>query len=680
MKKNNNFVIRKGLAFLTVIVCFGLGVTVFANLVRNSNGLEALTEPNYVNTNDLYNYEQNFYIGLDNLLKYKNEEYIKLGNTISKEEFERKKQDMFYEWYNQLNEKMGLDYNNSIIENNITIYQILKERFEILNADKVKSLYNSMIENDLKDYYSLLQKINNKEGLYYYASNGENTYTNCEGKDRSYFTGFKSYYLHDKQGEEVFPTNIDGKYILYTSENIDAGTDNAIYIAANDEYIAKKQLELDKKRIFLQNGIIVITCLIAILLIALIYLIWKTGKKENDDGVYLSVIDKVYTDITALAILGTVFAWGAVCVALIENRFLNYTIMSLKDLKPDFWLMVLCNTVLCAVGLMLFLSLIRHIKNGTLFKHSLTYKIFRKLFGIIKTIFDAGPLSVRVIYYAIFKMKQLSDIANGVREIKNGNLEYVIDIKGDNDLAKFANDINSITDGLKTAVAKEIKAERMKSELVTNVSHDLKTPLTSIINYVDLLSKEKLAPEVANDYVVVLKQKSEKLKLLTQDLFEISKVQSGNISIDFEKIDISVLIRQSLGEFDEQITSSSLEFKANIEDNTFILADGKRLSRVFENLIGNALKYSLAGTRVYIDEYTENNNVIIEFKNIANYEMNFKEDEILERFVRGDESRTTDGNGLGLAIAENYVSACGGTLSITVDGDLFKATIKFNKA
>jgi signal transduction histidine kinase len=300
-----------------------------------------------------------------------------------------------------------------------------------------------------------------------------------------------------------------------------------------------------------------------------------------------------------------------------------------------------------------------------------------RLFGLILL---AG-LSIWGIYYLIRKTKPFVDISNGVKEIKDGKLDYVIDVPGDGALARLARDINDIAQGLKNSVAKEMKAEKMKTELITNVSHDLKTPLTSIINYVDLLSKEKLAPDVANEYVGVLKQKSEKLKLLTQDLFEISKVQSGNITIDAEKINISVLVKQSIAEFDEQISKSGLDFKVSIkEDNAFVMADGKLLSRAIENLVGNILKYAMENTRVYVDVSADEFDVTLDFKNIANYEMNFAEGEVLERFVRGDKARTTDGNGLGLAIAQSYVVACGGTFKISVDGDLFKAIIKFKKA
>ena len=220
----------------------------------------------------------------------------------------------------------------------------------------------------------------------------------------------------------------------------------------------------------------------------------------------------------------------------------------------------------------------------------------------------------------------------------------------------------------------------MKSELITNVSHDLKTPLTSIINYADLLSKETLTPPEANDYVKIIKQKGERLKQLTNDLFDISKVQSGNEEFKIEDIDICLLINQTMAELNERIQQSGLVFKVSSEDKEmFIHADGRKMSRVFENLIINCVKYAMKNTRVYINISYAESDVTVEIKNIAGYEMDFDETEISERFVRGDSSRSTEGSGLGLAIVKSYVEACGGCVEIKKDGDLFKVILIFPK-
>ena len=221
----------------------------------------------------------------------------------------------------------------------------------------------------------------------------------------------------------------------------------------------------------------------------------------------------------------------------------------------------------------------------------------------------------------------------------------------------------------------------MKSELITNVSHDLKTPLTSIINYVELIKKEEdISPEYLKDYVNVLDSKSKRLKILIEDLFEASKASSGNIELNMEKIDLTQLLRQSIGEMEEKLSEAKLNLKINVpEEKTYIRADGRRLYRVLENLLGNISKYSLPNTRVYIDIIEEDGKVKLTMKNISSYELNFDPDEIMERFKRADDSRNTEGSGLGLAIARDLVNLQGGTFSIDIDGDLFKSIVEFDE-
>lgn len=229
---------------------------------------------------------------------------------------------------------------------------------------------------------------------------------------------------------------------------------------------------------------------------------------------------------------------------------------------------------------------------------------------------------------------------------------------------------------MEKVVKQAIKSERMKSELIANVSHDLKTPLTSIINYVDLLDNDGLSDEERNKYIGYLKNRSSRLKILIEDLIEASKASSGNIDLEKEKIEINALLRQTLGEYDDKIKNSGLNFIINIpSEKIYIDGDGRRLFRVFQNLITNILKYSIDNSRVYIDMYSKNEEVFIVFKNISKYILNVSEDELLEKFKRGDSSRSTEGNGLGLAIAKSIVELHNGKFEIKVDGDLFKATV-----
>lgn len=224
-----------------------------------------------------------------------------------------------------------------------------------------------------------------------------------------------------------------------------------------------------------------------------------------------------------------------------------------------------------------------------------------------------------------------------------------------------------------------MKSERMKIDLVTNVSHDLKTPLTSIVSYIDLLSKEEDLSQSAKDYIDILSDKSNRLTQIVSGLFDLAKSTSGNINLKLEKLDLKKLIEQTLGDMKDEIERSDLQIKANLpEKGLYIVSDGEKMYRVFQNIIDNALRYSLNGTRIYIDAEDINGKAVATIKNIANYEMDFTADEILQRFNRGDGSRTTDGSGLGLSIAESFSNVCGGDFEVDIDGDLFKVTIKFD--
>ena len=281
------------------------------------------------------------------------------------------------------------------------------------------------------------------------------------------------------------------------------------------------------------------------------------------------------------------------------------------------------------------------------------------------------------LIYFVNKLGYLNEIMKGVHRIKEGEINYKIEEKNDIYFSSLANDINNISEGLENSIEQRIKSERMKSELITNVSHDLKTPLTSIINYVELIKKEEdLQPEYLKDYVKVLDNKSKRLKVLIEDLFEASKASTGNIELELVRLDLKQLLQQSIGELEDKLEEANLGLRVNLtEESTYVLADGRRLYRVFENLICNISKYSLPNTRVYIDVVKEDGKIITTMKNISSYELNFDPEEIMERFKRADESRNTEGSGLGLAIARDLVSLQGGNMSIDIDGDLFKVKV-----
>lgn len=468
------------------------------------------------------------------------------------------------------------------------------------------------------------------------------------------------------------------------------------------------------------NKVIILLLLAAGLFI---YLICVTGKKDGDKEIHMMLVDKVFVEITIFIALNVIFfgLWFALCIgvylAVVDNipavnNILSFTVFAIVS-----------------VAMLLILSLVRNAKNGTFLKRSAVFcvcgwclRILKKIWSKIKgglreakcTVLAASArnfggrfVGIMMIVFAlgVFILSWLAAesficlalltvfmiasvtaagkrlvgferVKEGIEKIKDGDLNYKIEESPDGVIGDMARNINSIGDGLIKSLEREIKAERMKSELITNVSHDLKTPLTSIINYADLLTKENLTPPEANDYAAIIKQKGEKLKRLTNDLFDISKAQSGNEEFNIEDIDICLLINQAMAELDVQIKESGLQFMvSSSEKEVFVKADGRKMSRVFENLFVNCVKYAMKNTRVYIDILTDDKGVTVEIKNIAGYEMNFDETEIAERFVRGDSARSTEGSGLGLAIVKSYVMGCGGAVSIKKDGDLFKVIL-----
>ena len=272
---------------------------------------------------------------------------------------------------------------------------------------------------------------------------------------------------------------------------------------------------------------------------------------------------------------------------------------------------------------------------------------------------------------------QIYEITKQVEMMRKGNMN--VSIKCTNsELEELEENINHLKQGMEKAINESIKAERLKTDLITNVSHDLKTPLTSIINYTDLLKKEKIENENAKKYIDILEKKSKKLKILTEDLIEVLKISSGNETVALEKIDFKELVLQANGEFAEKFEEKNLEVISNLPKEAVIVdLDGKKIWRVLENLYQNVYKYSLENTRVYVDLIV-NDHIVFTIKNISKEKLNIPPDELMERFIRGDSSRHTGGNGLGLSIAKDLSKLNGGTLSIQIDGDLFVAKINLD--
>ena len=274
---------------------------------------------------------------------------------------------------------------------------------------------------------------------------------------------------------------------------------------------------------------------------------------------------------------------------------------------------------------------------------------------------------------------QYDSVLHATEQMASGDLRISLE----DDLGIFepmGTSLKQVQEGFKKAVVEEAKSQSMKSELITNVSHDLKTPLTAIITYVDLLKKEDITEDERKSYISTLDQKSQRLKALIEDLFEVSKANSGNVKMNFVDINVVSLLRQVRSEMDEEIQKSNLQFRWNLPEEKVILPlDGQRMYRVFENLIRNALKYSMPYSRVYVDLLANETEVQIIFRNMSATEMNYDPEQLTERFVRGDVSRNSEGSGLGLAIVKSFVELQNGSFKIEVDGDLFKAIISFQK-
>ena len=280
-----------------------------------------------------------------------------------------------------------------------------------------------------------------------------------------------------------------------------------------------------------------------------------------------------------------------------------------------------------------------------------------------------------VLWYCV----QLNQLKNGTEKIAGGEPGYQISTKRMTGIFKEQGEqINHISDGMTHAIEERMKSERFKTELITNVSHDIKTPLTSIINYVDLLEKEELHNETAQEYLEVLERQSSRLKKLIEDLIEASKASTGNLPVHLERLEAGIFMTQTVGEFEEKTKEAGLDLVIEKpETPVYIMADSRHFWRVIDNLMNNICKYAQSGTRVYINLEVKEAQVSNTFRNTSKYPLNISSDELMERFVRGDASRNTEGSGLGLSIANSLMDLMGGTFRLYVDGDLFKVVLGF---
>lgn len=471
---------------------------------------------------------------------------------------------------------------------------------------------------------------------------------------------------------------------------------------------------------------------LTVLLVSLIWLGIVAGRRADDKELHLNAFDRWKTEIAAAAVivpwffvtmmLGTNWGgFGYQAVSYYDTDFeyawhygnLYYTFSLTAADVAVISFFAAFTMILFLIG---YLSLVRRIKGKTLWKNSLlrwilntggkcwsafwknrniTVKVILLLVGFIgihwlMAIFGSAFLILAFavdVAAAIFLIKwavEKDRIKKGIQKIASGDLEYQIPCeKMSSENRQMAELVNDIGNGLNRAVEAGIKSERLKTDLITNVSHDIKTPLTSIINYVDLLKRENFDDPKIQGYLEILEAKSQRLKTLTEDVVEASKVSSGNITLEMMDVNLVEMVNQTIGEFSEKMETKKLTIVATLpEEPAIIHVDGRRMWRVLENIFNNAAKYAMPGTRVYVDlkvKEAEDGKKIVLFsmKNMSENPLNINADELTERFIRGDISRSTEGSGLGLSIAKNLTEMQGGTFTVYVDGDLFKVMIEF---
>jgi len=674
--------------------------------------------------------------------EYKSVEYIESGKTTSGQRLDDALRDMYYGGdtgfaYSYVAGDGSIYSETKIID--VTSeppyekyggrqYEDAKAQFIEDYAEQIEVLKKTLIMDDLRSFETYQKQLNQTEGFSYFATDGTDLVMNINVTEKlklltveaDFFKKMPAYLVYEGDDLTKVPDSIEA--INGSMKNFDKGLESRldeyynpelkVYFSFDQKYLDAKNAEFSEARAEIVRWIpMTITCAL-LSLILLIYLLITTGKKEEDGNAVVYKVDRIFTELQ-LFIIGVLFVGGGSMFGRFALETVNYGVYLNGDIyvnNDPFYLSIALASIIglfsAGFGLYFILSVVRNIKEGRFLKNSVIFILASALWKGIKSFYYGGSLMKKVvlitlaicflsatmllapvvaalvIIFAPKWVKKFEEVKKGVDEVKNGNLSYKIKADGEGELDELAKGINEISEASNIAIQNELKNQRLKTDLISNVSHDLKTPLTSIITYIDLLKQEGLDCPDAPKYLEILDQKSIRLKKLTEDLFDAAKASSGAIPVRFEKVEMLSLINQGLGEMSDRIETSNLEFKINAQkDKYYVRADGQLLWRVVENLLGNVLKYAQEGSRVYIDLKEQNGksgtipNVILEIKNISKTELNIDADELMERFKRGDESRTTEGSGLGLAIAKDLVRLQNGWFEIKIDGDLFKAVV-----
>lgn len=562
-------------------------------------------------------------------------------------------------------------------------------------ATKVKYL---IVNKDTNEYFTNLDRTTKTDSI-------EKIKEDILSKD-TYFFNIENKKINTNiekllEDNTIYQNIGNSNYDIYTSYSV-----NNTEITLNDDISTAKFLyEFSVKYYKICNILLAISILGAF--VTFMYLIISAGHKKDYDGIYLGWIDEL-----PLEVLG-IFIFIVASVGI----FLTYASAMLMEYVFDTGIMLtILTTYITGIALMyLGLSIVKRVKVGQLIKNSILWRVCRFIkricSKIVHSLTDNTKLSTRITIYCIAflaisfiliamngvgiifligfwiytylwilgKANEMTKIQKALKSIYEGDININLNEKELSGVLKeMAIYINDIAGGFSNAVEASIKSERMKTELITNVSHDIKTPLTSIINYVDLLKKENIKNEKAKEYLEVLEVKSQRLKKLIEDLIEASKASSGNIKLEKQLININELIKQVTGEFEDKFKNKNLEVIIDyLKEDVKILADSRYIYRIIENLYSNISKYALENSRVYIDIKKYDSKVNIAIKNISKERLNISEEELMQRFVRGDSSRNTEGSGLGLSIATSLTELQGGKFNIYLDGDLFKVVLEF---
>lgn len=598
---------------------------------------------------------------------------------------------------------------------------------QMYNAYLVLEFTLENIGTEINQYKRYLNRYNLAEGgtnVYYWISRGNEDiiYTNITepleeelaeyGKKKGKYVFYRENDIrletNVKKMEDIFYTKLEPRY---------GGKGNILFVCVDTDFPQKDEFfhakeEYERMHPWIYLSIIGVILSISICLISLIYLSMAAGRRDRDDRVYLNLFDRIPTEILyLLTITEGIFCFMAFGAALYRFGSGELTGLLIMSGILTFFSMAFFS--------IFYLSFVRRIRAGVLWTQSIlcwmihgigtvfasrksSFKLmvwfalhlavcFVLLSFMLANAYNGEALTVGMLCFLILSgvegvliIKegiQRNKVLEGIGKISGGDLEYKVDVeelKGDN--KRLAEAVNAIGDGLFHAVDDSMRNEHLKTDLITNVSHDIKTPLTSIINYVDLLKREELPNEKVQNYIAVLDSKSQRLKQLTEDLVEASKVSSGNIKLNMERINLVELIHQTGGEFDEKFEARNLTVVAKLpREPVVIMADGRRIWRVLENIYNNVAKYAMEHTRVYVGMEADGEQVEFSIKNISENPLNIQADELTERFIRGDISRSTEGSGLGLSIAKSLTTLMGGEFEIYLDGDLFKVTISFKQ-